>query len=255
MTRGPRPRIRGVARARRDRRLVRGARRRGARAQRVRHGGVGGRRRILRTSSRKRPPPGSSTSYDGDFTYFVGGGVAAFDCDDDATAGSVLRGRHRTPRRCTATRARSEGRSGSRRCRIPTTDLTRVVGAYPWTSTATIRSTWRSCGAARTCCCVAWATAASNAGTRHGASTAATTGRRRFSATWEGSATLPTLAFGNYLDLSRGRQDVTCADNVLVQTPAAGATLRRPDTAHARPGARSRSCSATGTDPVAATCG
>ena len=61
-----------------------GARRRGPRAQRVRQRRRRRTRWILPTSSRKRPPPVIEHVYDGDFTYFVGGGVAAFDCDDDA---------------------------------------------------------------------------------------------------------------------------------------------------------------------------
>ena len=56
-----------------------------------------------------------------------------------------------------------------------------------------------------------------------------TTGPRRFSATWEGSATLPTLAFGNYLDLSRGRQDVRPARTTCWCRPQdGGATYADP---------------------------
>ena len=49
-----------------------------------------------------------------------------------------------------------------------------------------------------------------------------------FSAKWEGSATLPTLAFGNYLDMSRGQQNATCADNELVRPKDGAATYAEP---------------------------
>jgi hypothetical protein len=51
-----------------------------------------------------------------------------------------------------------------------------------------------------------------------------------FSATWEGPATLPTLAFGNYiLDPDNPDPDNLCAENVLVRPARAGAAtpLRR----------------------------
>ena len=67
-----------------------------------------------------------------------------------------------------------------------------------------------------------------------------------FSATWEGSATLPTLAFGNYLDLAN-EQRTDCADSELVR-PSAGWQRRMRRRSRSRPAtARSRSCSATGT--------
>jgi hypothetical protein len=49
-----------------------------------------------------------------------------------------------------------------------------------------------------------------------------------FSAKWEGSATLPTLAFGNYLDMSHGQQNATCADNELVRPKDGVATYAEP---------------------------
>ena len=52
--------------------------------------------------------------YDGDFPYFVGGGVAAFDCDDDGRSELYFAGGS-ARRRCTATTARSAARCASPR--------------------------------------------------------------------------------------------------------------------------------------------
>jgi hypothetical protein len=50
-----------------------------------------------------------------------------------------------------------------------------------------------------------------------------------FSATWEGAATLPTLAFGNYVvDPDNPDPDHLCADNVLVRPAADGAHYGAP---------------------------
>ena len=57
-----------------------------------------------------------------------------------------------------------------------------------------------------------------------------------FSATWEGGATLPTLAFGNYLDARRDRRRTSscCADNELVRPAARRRGYAPPDAADAR---------------------
>ena len=53
-----------------------------------------------------------------------------------------------------------------------------------------------------------------------------------FSATWEGSARLPTLAFGDYLaDPRPADPDHLCADNQLVRPPPAADRIRRADPA------------------------
>ena len=49
-----------------------------------------------------------------------------------------------------------------------------------------------------------------------------------FSATWEGSAALPTLAFGNYVDLSDYPDRTDCADSELVRPVPDGARYARP---------------------------
>ena len=55
-----------------------------------------------------------------------------------------------------------------------------------------------------------------------------------FSATWEGDAALPTLAFGSYVDPASGDQTpYRCADNELFRPDTSGTAVRRADAADA----------------------
>jgi len=153
--------------------------------------------------------------YDGDFEFFVGGGVAAFDCDDDGKQDLYFAGGSNP-----AALYRNESPIGGALRFVPApdqaTDLTNVVGAYPvdvdgdaTTDLAVLRLgenvLLRGAGDCR------FERANEDWGFDGGdAWTAA------FSATWEGDARLPTLAFGNYLDL-RDPDRATCADNELVR--------------------------------------
>ena len=161
--------------------------------------------------------------YDGDFTFFVGGGVAAFDCDDDGRPDLYLAGGTNP-----AALYRNESPIGGAlrfdQVPDPTTDLTQVVGAYPididgdgLIDLAVLRygenvllrglgdcrfergnETWTFDGGD------AWTAA--------------------FSAKWEDSAKLPSLAFGNYLDLAASPERTSCSDNQLVR-PEEGAAM------------------------------
>ena len=141
---------------------------------------------------------GIDHTYDGDFEYFVGGGVAAFDCDDDGRAELFFAGGSEP-----AALYRNESPVGGAlrftRQASPVTDLTAVTGAYPLdvdsdgqVDLAVLRRggnvMLRGLGDCRF----------EPANDRSG-STAATSWTTAFSATWEGSNALPTLAFGNYL--------------------------------------------------------
>jgi hypothetical protein len=170
---------------------------------------------------------GLDHTYDGEFTFFVGGGAAAFDCDDDGRPDLYLAGGSEP-----AALYRNESAVGGplRFASVPdpATDLTDVVGAYPLdvdgdarTDLAVLRYgenvMLRGLGDCR------FERANEGWGVPGGdAWTAA------FSATWEGGASWPTLAFGNYLDLSRGRDAARCADNVLFRPDDAGAYTATP---------------------------
>ena len=68
--------------------------------------------------------------YDGDFQYFVGGGVAAFDCDDDGRSELFLAGGS-APAALYHNDSPTGGALRFTRLPSPVTDLVAVTGAYP----------------------------------------------------------------------------------------------------------------------------
>ena len=169
---------------------------------------------------------GIDHTYDGDFTFFVGGGVAVFDCNYDGRPELYFAGGTNP-----AALYRNESPVGGslRFAAVPDveTDLSEVTGAYPLDidgdgniDLAVLRygenvllrglgecrferanETWEIDGGD------AWTAA--------------------FSATWEGSAALPTLAFGNYLNLEESGERAGCSDNTLFR-PRDGASYSAP---------------------------
>ena len=163
-------------------------------------------------------------SYDGDWRYFVGGGVAAFDCDNDAQPDLYFAGGEGP-----AALYRNESVVGGQlrfdAVQSSVTDLTGVTGAYPLdidsdeiTDLVVLRlgenvllrglgdctfqranEDWNFDGGD------AWTVAAS--------------------ATWEGDHTFPTLAFGNYVALDADLNQTTeCSTNALVRPDEDGYT-------------------------------
>ena len=182
--------------------------------------------RSASTATAGRPPrfvdetaaAGIDHSYSGGSGYFVGGGVAAFDCNDDGRDELFFAGGSGP-----AALYRNESPVGGalRFARIasPITDLTAVTGAYPFDidgdgheDLVVLRRggnvVLRGLGDCR------FEKANDSLGIDGGNDW--TVG---FSATWEGSKALPTLAFGSYL-VPDG--DV-CGDSRLVRpTPTGG---------------------------------
>ena len=165
--------------------------------------------------------------YGGGFENAVGGGVAVFDCSGDGKPDLYLAGGS-----ASAALYRNDSPVGGAlrfiRLRDPATDLTSVNGAYPIdidsdgvTDLVVLRDgenvLLRGLGGCRF----------DRANERWGLdlSPSAT---KAFSATWEAAATLPTLAFGNYVDPASNDPHHLCFDNELVRPMATAATYAPP---------------------------
>ena len=172
------------------------------------------------------PSAGINHTYDGGFEYAVGGGVAAFDCNGDGRPDLYLAGGS-----ASAALYRNDSPIGGalrfERLPDPATDLVSVNGAYPIdidgdgvTDLVVLRNgenvLLRGLGGCR------FERANDRWGFDGGSS--ATTA---FSAAWEAGATLPTLAFGNYLDPASNDPHHLCFDNALLR-PATSAMFGRP---------------------------
>jgi hypothetical protein len=173
---------------------------------------------------------GVDHTYTGDFPYSVGGGVAVTDCDGDGRPDLYVAGGSGP-----AVLYRNESTVGGAlrfvRVADPATDLTAVLGAYPLdvdgdgtVDLMVLRDgenvALRGLGACRfERANEAWGLAGGDAITT------------AFSATWEGQASLPTLAFGNYVtDAATQDPDHLCADDELVRPAAGGQRYDAPIT-------------------------
>ena len=171
---------------------------------------------------------GIEHTYAGDYPYVVGGGVAAFDCDDDGRTDLYLAGGEGN---AALYRNRSEigGSLRFEQVADPSTDLASVTGAYPvdidgdgHIDLAVLRLgedvILRGLGDCRF--------ERANESLAFDGGSGWTVG---FSATWESpAAALPTLAFGDYLDARRpGRADERMRGRPARPTCGIGHDVRR----------------------------
>jgi hypothetical protein len=160
---------------------------------------------------------GVRSVYDGGFTFYVGGGVASFDCDDDAMPDLYLAGGENE---AVLVRNTSEpgGALSFEEVSGPETALSGVTGAYPIdidsdgvTDLAVLRvgenRLLRGEGACRF-----------SDVTDEWSLPVAQDWTAAFSATWEGDNAWPTVAIGNYLEVPPPGEVVReCAPSYLVR--------------------------------------
>lgn len=165
--------------------------------------------------------------YGGGFEHAVGGGVAVFDCSGDGKPELYLAGGSQA-----AALYRNDSPVGGAlrftRLRDPAMDLKAVNGVYPIdidsdgiTDLVVLRNgenvLLRGLGGCRF----------ERANERWGLDLRPSA-TKAFSATWEAAATLPTLAFGNYVDPASNDPHHLCFDNELVRPTATTGTYAPP---------------------------
>ena len=160
--------------------------------------------------------------YDGGFTFYVGGGVATFDCNDDRRPDLYVAGGENE-----AGLFRNDSDVGGplsfSRVADPVTDLTEVTGAYPIDvdsdgilDLAVLRFGENVMLRGRGECRFeraneTWGIDGDDDWTA------------AFSATWQGDDSLPTLAFGNYLETEPDEQNARdCVPSALLRPDAGG---------------------------------
>lgn len=163
---------------------------------------------------------GLDHAYAGEFEYFVGGGVAIFDCNADGLPDLYIAGGGE-PAALFVNVSTRGGALGFERSAGPATDLAAVTGAYPldfdsdgqmdlavlrYGENVLLRG-GRACRFER----------ANEAWTYDGGSAWTTA----FSARWDPGRSWPTLAFGNFLT-STDPNEYSCAANELVRPAATG---------------------------------
>ncbi len=169
---------------------------------------------------------GIDHSYDGDFTYFVGGGVAVFDCNGDGRPDLYLAGGS-SPAALYVNDSATGGALRFHRQADPVLDLTGVTGAYPidvdgdgQVDLTVLRHGQNELLRGTGDCQFAAADAAWNFDGGDAWSTA-------FSATWESGADWPTLAVGNYLE-EPTTAAYHCLDNQLFRPSPGGQQFAAP---------------------------
>jgi enediyne biosynthesis protein E4 len=171
---------------------------------------------------------GLEQTYDGSETYDVGGGLAVLDCDDDGLPDVYAAGGEQS---AGLFRNTSAVGAALRFDRVPgeATDVPRVTGAYPIDIDADGMTDLAVLGVGQSHLLRGLGDCRFERADAVWGATPTPAFGSAFSATWEGDATLPTLAFGNYLELdASGTSTTTCAPNEVIRPDATGSAYAAP---------------------------
>lgn len=203
--------------------------------------------------SEEAAPAGIDTTYDGPWEYFVGGGVATFDCNRDRLPDVFIAGGQNASA-LYVNESEIGGALSFDKSKQAATSLERVTGAYPvdidndaWIDLVVLRVGENRLLKGGPDCQFTPANASFGFDGGAAWSTA-------FSASFGNGDLYPTLAFGNYVDRTApGSPWGTCEDNVLLrpQVNNDGSNVSYDEPTVLSPGiVRFRCCSQTGTRVV-----
>ena len=162
-------------------------------------------------------------TYDGDSRFFVGGGLAVLDCDDDGLPDLYLAGGSGP-----ATLFRNGSEPGGAlhfdRLADAATDLPDVTGAYPLDIDGDGRTDLAVLRAGENVLLRGLGDCRFERGNERWGFDGGEARSMAFAATWEGDAALPTLAIGDYIALDEiGTPLPPCPDNALFRPTQGGA--------------------------------
>jgi hypothetical protein len=175
--------------------------------------------------------------YDGPWEHFVGGGVAAFDCNGDRKADLALAG-GTSPVRLFVNRSQVGGalKFDERDIGLGDDDRAGALGLYPLDIDDDGHRDLVVLRVGRNLLLKGGPDCAFEEANRPWAFDGGSAWTTAFAATWESGAAFPTLAFGNYVDRGApGSPWGACDDNILLRPPA-GQTPRFGQTTALSPG-------------------
>ena len=166
--------------------------------------------------------------YDGDFFYFVGGGVAVFDCDGDGLQDLYLAG-GAEPAALFRNRSSVGGRLAFEAVPSTEADLTSVTGAYPLDIDGDGNADLAVLRLGENVLLRGHGDCTFERGNEQWSFDGGDAWTTAFSASWERTDALPTLAFGNYLETASVDDGTySCDDDELMRPDATRRRYGRP---------------------------
>jgi hypothetical protein len=160
--------------------------------------------------------------YDGEFPFFVGGGVAVFDCDDDGRQDVYVAG-GANPARLYRNQSDAGGPLSFSEVPSPAAGLTEVTGGYPIDIDGDGHADLVVLRLGENVVLRGLGDCTFERANERWSIDGGDSWTAAFSAKWEGDAASPTLAFGNYAVLTEtGQASGACSDNVLIRPAADG---------------------------------